>query len=252
MSNFLSTIQKTVSSAKDNISFILVSLVMVVVVYFVAFGCEKIIEKKNGIKFSSEKTKINKLVIMAMFSAVAAVLMYVEFPITFIAPSFYEMDLSEVPVMIGSFMLGPCAGVIMEAVKVLLKLVLKGTSTAFVGDFANFILGCALVVPASVLYHTKKTKKRAVIGLVTGGIVLIVSGVFLNALYLLPKYSQLYGMPVETFIKMGAAINPAISNIFTFVILAVAPFNLIKATVVGVITMLLYKYLSRLIKVHNN
>ena len=252
MSNFLSTIQKTVSSAKDNISFILVSLVMVVVVYFVAFGCEKIIEKKNGIKFSSEKTKINKLVIMAMFSAVAAVLMYVEFPITFIAPAFYEMDLSEVPVMIGSFMLGPCAGVIMEAVKVLLKLVLKGTSTAFVGDFANFILGCALVVPASVLYHTKKTKKRAVIGLVTGGIVLIVSGVFLNALYLLPKYSQLYGMPVETFINMGAAINPAISNIFTFVILAVAPFNLIKATVVGVITMLLYKYLSRLIKVHNN
>ena len=252
MSNFLSTIQKTVSSAKDNISFILVSLVMIVVVYFVAFGCEKIIEKKNGIKFSSDKTKINKLVIMAMFSAVAAVLMYVEFPITFIAPAFYEMDLSEVPVMIGSFMLGPCAGVIMEAVKVLLKLVLKGTSTAFVGDFANFILGCALVVPASVLYHTKKTKKRAVIGLVTGGIVLIVSGVFLNALYLLPKYSQLYGMPVETFIKMGAAINPAISNIFTFVILAVAPFNLIKATVVGVITMLLYKYLSRLIKVHNN
>ena len=252
MSNFLSTIQKTVSSAKDNISFILVSLVMIVVVYFVAFGCEKIIEKKNGIKFSSDKTKINKLVIMAMFSAVAAVLMYVEFPITFIAPAFYEMDLSEVPVMIGSFMLGPCAGVIMEAVKVLLKLVLKGTSTAFVGDFANFILGCALVVPASVLYHTKKTKKRAIIGLVTGGIVLIVSGVFLNALYLLPKYSQLYGMPVETFIKMGAAINPAISNIFTFVILAVAPFNLIKATVVGVITMLLYKYLSRLIKVHNN
>lgn len=252
MSNFLSTIQKTVSSAKDNISFILVSLVMIVVVYFVAFGCEKIIEKKNGIKFSSDKTKINKLVIMAMFSAVAAVLMYVEFPITFIAPAFYEMDLSEVPVMIGSFMLGPCAGVIMEAVKVLLKLVLKGTSTAFVGDFANFILGCALVVPASVLYHTKKTKKRAVIGLVIGGIVLIVSGVFLNALYLLPKYSQLYGMPVETFINMGAAINPAISNIFTFVILAVAPFNLIKATVVGVITMLLYKYLSRLIKVHNN
>ena len=252
MSNFLSTIQKTVSSAKDNISFILVSLVMIVVVYFVAFGCEKIIEKKNGIKFSSDKTKINKLVIMAMFSAVAAVLMYVEFPITFIAPAFYEMDLSEVPVMIGSFMLGPCAGVIMEAVKVLLKLVLKGTSTAFVGDFANFILGCALVVPALVLYHTKKTKKRAVIGLVTGGIVLIVSGVFLNALYLLPKYSQLYGMPVETFINMGAAINPAISNIFTFVILAVAPFNLIKATVVGVITMLLYKYLSRLIKVHNN
>lgn len=252
MSNFVSTISKTLSSAKDNISFILVSILMIVIAYLVALGCEKLIEKKNNYKFSSEKTKINKLVLMAMLSAVAAILMYVEFPLTFVAPSFYELDLSEVPIMIGSFMLGPCAGVIMEALKVLLKLVLKGTSTAFVGDFANFILGCAFVIPASVVYHTKKTKKRAIIGLVTGGIVLIVSGVFLNALYLLPKYSQLYGMPIEAFISMGAKINPAISNVFTFVILAVAPFNLIKSVIVGVITMFLYKYLSKLIKVHNN
>lgn len=252
MSNFVSTISKTLSSAKDNISFILVSILMIVIAYLVALGCEKLIEKKNNYKFSSEKTKINKLVLMAMLSAVAAILMYVEFPLTFVAPSFYELDLSEVPVMIGSFMLGPCAGVIMEALKVLLKLVLKGTSTAFVGDFANFILGCAFVIPASVVYHTKKTKKRAIIGLVTGGIVLIVSGVFLNALYLLPKYSQLYGMPIGAFISMGAKINPAISNVFTFVILAVAPFNLIKSVIVGVITMFLYKYLSKLIKVHNN
>jgi riboflavin transporter FmnP len=250
MSNFVSTIQKTFSSAKDNVSFILVSLLMIVVVYLIALGCEKLIEKKNNYRFSSEKTKINKLVLMAMLSAIAAVLMYVEFPLTFIAPSFYEMDLSEVPIMIGSFMLGPCAGVIMEAVKILLKIVLKGTSTAFVGDFANFILGCAFVVPASVVYHTKKTKKRAIIGLIVGAAVLIVSGVFMNALYLLPKYSQLYGMPMETFISMGAKINPAISNVFTFVILAVAPFNLIKSIIVGVITILLYKYLSRLIKVH--
>jgi riboflavin transporter FmnP len=223
---------------------------MIVVVYLIALGCEKLIEKKNNYRFSSEKTKINKLVLMAMLSAIAAVLMYVEFPLTFIAPSFYEMDLSEVPIMIGSFMLGPCAGVIMEAVKILLKIVLKGTSTAFVGDFANFILGCAFVIPASVVYHTKKTKKRAIIGLIVGAAVLIVSGVFMNALYLLPKYSQLYGMPMETFISMGAKINPAISNVFTFVILAVAPFNLIKSIIVGVITILLYKYLSRLIKVH--
>jgi riboflavin transporter FmnP len=223
---------------------------MIVVVYLIALGCEKLIEKKNNYRFSSEKTKINKLVLMAMLSAIAAVLMYVEFPLTFIAPSFYEMDLSEVPIMIGSFMLGPCAGVIMEAVKILLKIVLKGTSTSFVGDFANFILGCAFVVPASVVYHTKKTKKRAIIGLIVGAAVLIVSGVFMNALYLLPKYSQLYGMPMETFISMGAKINPAISNVFTFVILAVAPFNLIKSIIVGVITILLYKYLSRLIKVH--
>lgn len=252
MSDFLSTIQRTFSSARDNVSFILISILMIAVVYMAAFLCEKLIEKKCHHSFSSEKTKINKLVVMAMLSAIAAVLMYVEFPLTFVAPAFYELDLSEVPIMIGSFMLGPCAGVIMEAVKILLKIVLKGTSTAFVGDFANFILGCAFVIPASVIYHIKKSKKTAVAGLAVGGAVLITAGVFMNALYLLPKYSQLYGMPIESFVSAGAQINPAICNVFTLVILAVAPFNLIKSVLVSVLTMILYKYLSKMIKVHNS
>ena len=250
MSNFIETMQKTFASIQENLVFILISLFMVVVVYFAAFGCEKLIEKKNNIKFSSEKTKINKLVVMAMLAAIAVVLMYFEFPLTFIAPAFYELDLSEVPVMIGSFLLGPCAGVIIEAVKVLLKIVLKGTTTAFVGDFANFILGCVFVIPAAVIYHIHKTKKRAIFGLIVGSLTLIVSGVFLNAFYLLPKYSQLYGMPIETFIEMGHSINGSIHNILTFVVLAVAPFNLIKSLLVSIITIFLYKYLSRLLKVH--
>lgn len=233
---------------QKNVGFVLISLAMMAAVYLIAFGCEKLIEKKTGAKFSSEKTKVNKMVIMAMLSAVAVVLMYFEFPIAFIAPAFYEMDLSEVPVMIGSFMLGPCAGVLMEAIKVILKICIKGTSTAFVGDFANFILGCTLVLPASVIYHLHKTRKNALVGLTVGGLFLMVSGVLLNAFYLLPKYSELYGMPVSTFIAMGQKINAGISDIFTFVILAVAPFNLLKALLVAVITMLLYKYLSRLLK----
>ena len=148
---------------KDTVYFIVISLIMVVMAYFVAFGCEKLIEKKTHVKFSSEKTKVNKLVIMAMLSAVAVVLMYFDFPLVFLAPGFYKLDFSEVPVLIGSFLLGPCAGVIIEAVKVLLHMCLKGTTTAFVGDFANFILGCAYVVPAAVIYHLHKTKKQAVL-----------------------------------------------------------------------------------------
>lgn len=233
---------------KNNIEFVLISLLMMVCMYLIAFGFEKFIEKKTGVKFASEKTKVNKLVVMAMMSAVAVVLMYFEFPIPFIAPSFYEMDLSEVPIMIGSFMLGPTAGVIMEAVKVILKIFIKGTSTAFVGDFANFILGCAFVVPASILYHFKKSRKMAIIGLVTGALTLIIAGMAMNAFYLLPKYSQLYGIPVDSFIAMGSKITPAIKDIYTFVALAVAPFNLVKSVSVGIITMLLYKPLSKLIK----
>ena len=101
------------------------------------------------------------LVLMAMFSALATVLMLLEFPIPFIAPPFYEIDLSEIPVLIGSFIMGPVAGVIMEVVKILLKLLVKGTSTAYVGDFANFFIGCCFVVPASIIYRHKKSKKNA-------------------------------------------------------------------------------------------
>ena len=208
---------------KDTVYFIVISLIMVVMAYFVAFGCEKLIEKKTHVKFSSEKTKVNKLVIMAMLSAVAVVLMYFDFPLVFLAPGFYKLDFSEVPVLIGSFLLGPCAGVIIEAVKVLLHMCLKGTTTAFVGDFANFILGCAYVVPAAVIYHLHKTKKMAVVSLIAG-------------------------MPVSAFIEMGSKINGSIHNLFSFVALAVAPFNLIKSVIDGVVTFVLYKYLSRHLK----
>ena len=242
---------KLIEALQKNLTFVLISLAMMVVVYLIAFGFERLIEKRTGVRFSSEKTKINKMVIMAMFSAVAVVLMYFEFPLTFIAPSFYEMDFSEVPVMMGSFMLGPCAGVIIEAVKIILKICIKGTTTAFVGDFANFILGCVFVIPASVIYHFHKTKKNAVLGLAAGSIMLIVSGTFFNAYYLLPKYSELYGMPIQAFIAAGQEINGSIHDVLTFVALAVAPFNLVKSAVVSVITMLLYKYLSRLLKVHS-
>lgn len=231
-----------------SIKFIIVSLVMMAAVYLIAFLCEKFIEKKNQVKFSSEKTKVNKLVIMAMLSAVAVVLMYFDFPLGFLAPAFYKLDFSEVPVLIGTFMLGPCAGVMIEAVKVLLHMCLKGTDTAFVGDFANFILGCAYIVPASVIYHLHKTKKMAMISLIAGGVTLIISGTVLNAFYLLPKYSELYGMPIESFISMGNAINSSVHDIFSFVALLVAPFNLVKSVIDGVITLILYKYLSRHLK----
>lgn len=234
-----------------NIEFVFVSLIMIALMYIVAFVSERIIEKKKNVKFSSEKTKINKMVLIAMLSAVSVVLMYFDFPIAFIAPSFYKFDFSEVPVLIGSFMLGPCAGVAIEAVKVILHLCIKGTETAFVGDFANFILGCMYILPASIIYHCHKSRKVAIISLVVGGITLIISGTLLNAFYLLPKYSELYGMPIESFIAMGNKINSSINDIFSFVAIAVAPFNLIKAIADGCLTTVLYKYLSVHIKIHN-
>lgn len=241
MQGLLDTIQK-------NIEFVGISLLLMIGVFAIARGSEVLIEKKTDVKFTSEKTKVNKTVIMAMLSAIAVILMYFDFPIPFIAPGFYKIDFSEVPVLIGSFMLGPCAGVIIEAVKVILHFCMKGTTTAFVGDFANFILGCMYVVPAAIIYHTKKTRKMAMISLIAGGVILVIAGMLLNAWYLLPKYSELYGIPLDVLIAMGTKVNASITDVFSFVALAVAPFNIIKALIDGIVTVILYKYLSHQLK----
>lgn len=241
MQGLLDTIQK-------NIEFVGISLLLMIGVFAIARGSEVLIEKKTDVKFTSEKTKVNKTVIMAMLSAIAVILMYFDFPIPFIAPGFYKIDFSEIPVLIGSFMLGPCAGVIIEAVKVILHFCMKGTTTAFVGDFANFILGCMYVVPAAIIYHTKKTRKMAMISLIAGGVILVIAGMLLNAWYLLPKYSELYGIPLDVLIAMGTKVNASITDVFLFVALAVAPFNIIKALIDGIVTVILYKYLSHQLK----
>ena len=185
------------------------------------------------------------VVLMGMFGALAGVLMLFEFPLPFLAPSFYGLDVSEVPVLIGTFAMGPAAGAIMEVVKILVKLVLKPTSTGFVGEFANLAVGCSLILPAGILYRFNKTKKGAVLGMAAGTVMMAVVGVVINALIMIPFYSNL--MPLETIIQAGAAINPAISNVWTFAIICVGPFNIIKGVTVSLITALVYKRISVII-----
>lgn len=182
------------------------------------------------------------VVLMGMFGALAGVLMVFEIPLPFIAPSFYGLDLSEVPILVGTFALGPVAGAVMEVVKILVKLVIKPTSTGFVGEFANLMIGCSLILPAGVIYRFNKTKKGAVTGMVVGTVVMAVVGVVLNALVMIPFYSNF--MPLDTIIKAGAAINPAISNVWTFAVICVGPFNVVKGVVVSLITALVYKRIS--------
>lgn len=185
------------------------------------------------------------VVLMGMFGALAGVLMIFEIPLPFIAPSFYGLDLSEVPILVGTFALGPVAGAVMEVVKIMVKLVLKPTSTGFVGEFANLMIGCSLILPAGLVYQLHKTKKGAVIGMAAGTVVMAVVGVILNALVMIPFYSNF--MPLDTIIKAGAAINPAISNVWTFAVICVGPFNIIKGVVVSMITALVYKRISVII-----
>ena len=185
------------------------------------------------------------LVLMGMLGALAGVLMMFEFPLVFLAPSFYALDFSEVPVLVGTFAMGPAAGVVIEFIKIAIKLLMKPTTTGFIGEYANFVIGCALIVPAGMIYHTKKTKKSAIKGMVVGTLVMVLSGIAINALVMLPFYSNI--MPLETIIEAGAAINPAVSNVWTFALICVGPFNLLKGIVVSVVTLLIYKRISNLI-----
>ena len=230
--------KELLANAKDNIQFILISLLIVIGIVIVAALAQKYlcksIPKRRGARY---------VVFVAMFGAIAAVLMLFEIPL-FFAPSFYELDLSEIPVLMCSFYLGPVAGVICEFIKIVIKLLLKNTSTMFVGDFANFVVGCTLVLPASIIYHMKKTKKTALVGMATGTIVMTVFGSMFNAIYLLPKFAAIFGMPLEVIIGMGTEVNAAINSVSTLVLFAVVPFNLLKGVIVSVATFFLYKRLE--------
>lgn len=224
---------------RNNLSFVGVTALIVILIALAAKFSERFFKDLHQVR------PARRITIIGICGAIAAVLHMLDFPLLFLAPEFYKLDFSEVPVMLCGFFLGPSAAVFCEVVKIILKLLLKGTSTAFVGDFANFAVGCSLVLPAVILYHTKKSKRSALWGCIVGTLVLTLFGSFFNAIYLLPKFSQLYGIPLDAIIGMGSAINSGITGISTFVMLAVAPLNLIKGIMVSVLTLMLYKKVAR-------
>lgn len=195
----------------------------------------------------NKRMKTRNMVSIAMLAAVAVVLMLFEFPLPFLPP-FYKIDASELPVIIGAFAMGPWAGALIELIKILLNLLLDGTTTAFVGEFANFLIGCSYVVPASLVYYYRKSKKNALLGLILGTVSCAVVGCLLNAYLLLPAYSKAFHMEIDALIAMGTAANKAIDSMFTFVLFATAPLNILKCGLVSVFTMLIYKPISRILK----
>ena len=195
------------------------------------------------------KIETREIVTIGMLGAIATVLMLFEIPLPF-APPFYEIDFSEVPVLIGCFAMGPMAGVLIEFVKILINLIVNGTATAGVGELANFCIGCSFCIPAGIIYKRKKTKKGAMVGLVSGTLIMTFLGCFINAYIMLPTYAKAFKIPIEVLIEMGTKVNASITDLFTFVIFAVVPFNLLKGILVSVVVMLVYKKISAIIKKH--
>ncbi len=236
-----------IQNVAENAMYVLSFLVIIAAVFVVAVLLEKAARKKNGVTEPSLPPR--KMAMIGMFSAIAMILHLFDFPLPF-APNFYKLDFSELPILIGTFAFGPAAGVTMEFIKILLKLFVKGTSTAFVGDLANFVIGCSFILPASVIYAFRKNKTSAIVSCIIGMAVLTVFGTAFNAIYLLPAFSKLYGMPLDSLLSMGSAVNPRVKpgSIVSFVVACVAPLNLIKGVSVSLVTLLVYKPLSPIIK----
>ena len=189
------------------------------------------------------RTKVRRLTMAALMGAIAFILMYLNFGVPFLSP-FAEFDLSALPEMIGGFILGPAGAVEIIAVKILLILVFKGTSSMFTGEVQNFLLSLAYVLPAVLYYRKHRTKKGAVIGLVLGSALSVIVAIFTNLYLIFPAYIYLYGMSWDSIIEICSAANPWITDVPTFAAFSVVPFNVISRAVTSVITMLVYKKIS--------
>lgn len=187
------------------------------------------------------------LTMIAMFSAISAVLMVFEIQLPF-SPSFVKFDFSDLPVMLGGFLIGPFAGGIIVFMKILLHFLLNGTTSFFVGDLSNLLLTLSFVLPASFIYQQKKTKKTAIQGLLVSIICTSLLAIIFNLFLIFPLYLKVLNLKMVDLINMIHVVNPLVKDVFTMIIFSLLPFNLFKYTIVSMITMLSYKKLSILFK----
>jgi len=190
---------------------------------------------------------VKNITVIGILSALGAVLMLIDFPI-FVAPSFYKMDLGDLPCLIGALALGPIPALFIQIIKIFLKLLIKPTSTAFVGEIAAFIFSSAYCISAALVYKLNKTKKGALIALLVASIVEVIVASIINYLFIIDAYTVLYHIPLDVIIAAGQAIFSVIDNKLSFILLCVAPFNLIKVVIIDIITMFVYKRVSYLLK----
>lgn len=187
------------------------------------------------------------LTMIAMFSAISAVLMVFEVQLPF-SPSFVKFDFSDLPVMLGGFLIGPFAGGIIAFMKILLHFLLNGTTSFFVGDLSNLLLTLSFVLPASFIYQQKKTKKTAIQGLLVSIICTSLLAIIFNLFLIFPLYLKVLNLKMVDLINMIHVVNPLVKDVFTMIVFSLLPFNLFKYSIVSMITMLSYKKLSILFK----
>ena len=197
---------------------------------------------ENFVQSSPEKSNVTKLAIIAMLAAVAVVLQYLEFPVPLV-PSFLKMDLSDIPELIGAFIIGPFGGVLICLVKNLVHLIVS--QSGFVGELSNFMLGAVFSLIAGFIYKHHKTKTNALIACLVGSIAMALVSLPTNYYIVYPIYASLFG-GMETILGLYKAILPAADTLWKALLIFNVPFTLVKGLLCAVVTMLIYKPLSRL------
>ncbi len=244
MNKFLSNMSELWKGIQANVVFVIQFIGIIVGIILIAYLAELLIRRKCGVKEKVLTTR--KIAVIGVMSAISGVLMLFEIPLPGI-PFFYKLDFSELPALLCGFAYGPVAGIITEAVKILLNLLLDGTTTAFVGELANFVVGSIFVLTATIIYHIKKSKKMAIISCVAATLMMTVLGTLFNGIYLLPKYAS-FLMPMDAIIGAGTKENSNVTNLITFLLFCTAPVNLIKGVAVSIVTILLYHPLRPILK----
>ena len=203
---------------------------------------------------SAQRSRTHRIAVTARLSAVATVLMFLEFPIPFLIPSFVELDFSELPALLAAFSMGPVSGVIVCLVKNVIKgLLFSGTGG--VGEMCNFLLGICFVIPAGLIYHYRKTRSGALIGALVGAVVMAVCSVPVNYFISYPVYTVF--LPLDVIIGMYEEVIQSIGGLFhaswhvngllSCLVVFNAPFTLLKGLLDMGLCFLIYKPLSPLL-----
>ena len=189
------------------------------------------------------KHRIRFIVVTGVLAAISTVLMMLSFSVPFM-PSFIKLDISEMPALIASFSMGPVSGILVCLIKNLINMTM--TTTGGVGELSNFLLGCCLVVPAGVVYRIRKNRRAAFIAALAGSLIMGLASIPLNYFITYPIYAQI--MPLEVIVGMYQEILPSVDGLLACLVVFNAPFTFLKGFLDTVLTFLIYKRISPLIK----
>ena len=187
---------------------------------------------------STTKTRFSVGVMtrVAILAAAASILFLIQIPIV----AFYKLDLSNIPVLLGAFSMGPIPGMMILALKSLIGLL--SSSSAGIGELADFIMGAALVLPAALIYQQNKTRKNAIIGMAVGTLCMVIAGVLTNKFILLPFYMGAFHMDMDGILRFANVAG--VDSEWKLLLMITGPFNLLKGVVLSVVAGLIYKPLS--------